>query len=240
MRILAFASLFLAGVTALAAEDPAPKKKDAEPSAVEVDVAKATETIVRDATAAGKRLAEKDPGDSTQKHQQDALKNLDALIRKAQEPPPPPKQDDASPSPKKDGKEGNPPPKDNTGMGGMSKSPAGGPQQQGGSSARREQRQKNRQAQGGGTQTARTTSQQMGTEPRLDRGGTAGRPASAEPKGLPPRIPDVYKDVWGHLPEKMRQEMDLYFREQFMPRYSDLLRQYYSSLAERSGKPAVP
>jgi hypothetical protein len=237
MRALFLASLFLAGVTALAAEEPAPKKKDAAPPPAEVDVAKATETIVRDATAAGKRLAEKDPGDSTQKLQQDALKNIDALIRKAQEPPPPPKQDDASPSPKKDGM---PPPKDGTGMGAVSKSPAGGPQQQGNSSARREQRQKNRQAQGGGTQTARATPQQMGTEPKIDRGSAAGRPASAEPKGLPPRIPDVYKDVWGHLPEKMRQEMDLYFREQFMPRYSDLLRQYYSSLAERADKPAAP
>ena len=29
---------------------------------------------------------------------------------------------------------------------------------------------------------------------------------------------DVYKDVWGHLPEKMRQEMDSYFKERFMPR----------------------
>ena len=41
-------------------------------------------------------------------------------------------------------------------------------------------------------------------------------------------LPDVYKDIWGHLPEKMRQEMDLYYREQFIPRYSELLKQYYS------------
>jgi hypothetical protein len=58
----------------------------------------------------------------------------------------------------------------------------------------------------------------------------------AKTNGLPPRIPDAYKDVWGQLPEKLRQEMDLYFREDFMPRYSDLLRQYYSSLAERERK----
>ena len=56
------------------------------------------------------------------------------------------------------------------------------------------------------------------------------------PAALMPQLPDVYKNVWGHLPEKARQEMDQYFREQFMPRYSDLLKQYYSSLAENAGK----
>jgi hypothetical protein len=50
------------------------------------------------------------------------------------------------------------------------------------------------------------------------------------------RLAEVYKDTWGHLPETLRQEMDLYYREQFMPRYSDLLKQYYASLAERKGR----
>jgi tRNA 2-selenouridine synthase SelU len=34
----------------------------------------------------------------------------------------------------------------------------------------------------------------------------------------------------------MRQEMDLYYREQFMPRYSELLRRYYAALAEQKKK----
>ena len=37
-------------------------------------------------------------------------------------------------------------------------------------------------------------------------------------------------------PEKMRQEMDSYFKERFMPRYSDLLKQYYSNIAEQNKK----
>jgi hypothetical protein len=44
---------------------------------------------------------------------------------------------------------------------------------------------------------------------------------------------DVVKDIWGHLPETLRQEVDHYYRDQFMPRYRDLLQQYYSRLAER-------
>ena len=46
------------------------------------------------------------------------------------------------------------------------------------------------------------------------------------------KLADLYKDVWGHLPDRMRQEMDMYYREQFMPRYGDLLRQYYAAIAE--------
>jgi hypothetical protein len=43
----------------------------------------------------------------------------------------------------------------------------------------------------------------------------------------------MFKDIWGHLPETMRLEMDAYARQQFMPKYSDLLREYYKTIAER-------
>ena len=44
---------------------------------------------------------------------------------------------------------------------------------------------------------------------------------------------ELYKEKWGHLPETLRLEMDAYSRERFMARYSDLLKQYYSTIAER-------
>ncbi len=40
-----------------------------------------------------------------------------------------------------------------------------------------------------------------------------------------------------HLPETMRQEVDHYYREQFMPRYRELVRQYYNRLAEQPKRP---
>ncbi len=61
--------------------------------------------------------------------------------------------------------------------------------------------------------------------------GAAGRSAGAN------RIADLYKDIWGHLPETMRQEMDAYSREQFMAKYHDLLKKYYSTLAEKGRRP---
>ena len=47
------------------------------------------------------------------------------------------------------------------------------------------------------------------------------------------KIADLYKDIWGHLPETLRQEMNQYSREQFMPKYNDLLKQYYATIAEK-------
>jgi hypothetical protein len=47
------------------------------------------------------------------------------------------------------------------------------------------------------------------------------------------KIADLYKDIWGHLPETLRQEMDQYSREQFMAKYGDLLKQYYATIAEK-------
>jgi len=71
-------------------------------------------------------------------------------------------------------------------------------------------------------------------------GGTAGTTGGV-PKGPPmgPTLPladDVVKEVWGNLPDRERQQLTQYYREQFMPRYSELLRQYFSSLAENSRK----
>ena len=48
------------------------------------------------------------------------------------------------------------------------------------------------------------------------------------------KLADVYKEVWGHLPESLRQEMNAYSREQFMAKYEDLIKQYYARIAEKS------
>src|SRR5262249_15281150 len=52
--------------------------------------------------------------------------------------------------------------------------------------------------------------------------------------GQATKLAEMYKDVWGHLPETMRAEMNAYSREQFMAKYNDLIKQYYSTVAEKS------
>ena len=80
-----------------------------------------------------------------------------------------------------------------------------------------------------------------------DPAGTAAAGAT-DPKGdrpppLQAQVPladEVAKEVWGHLPERLRQQMSQYYREEFMPRYAGLLKQYYSSLANTPPGPRPP
>ncbi|MBI3410954.1 MAG: hypothetical protein HY040_21680 [Planctomycetes bacterium] len=46
-------------------------------------------------------------------------------------------------------------------------------------------------------------------------------------------VADLFKDIWGHLPQKKRDEMDAYSRERFLPKYEELLRQYYRTISEQ-------
>jgi hypothetical protein len=68
------------------------------------------------------------------------------------------------------------------------------------------------------------------------QGQMTGGQQPTEGRGQADKLADVVKDFWGHLPETLRQEVDHYYRDQFMPRYRDLLQQYYSRLAERDRK----
>jgi hypothetical protein len=145
-------------------------------------------------------LGQNDPGAETRRLQAEALKDLDDLIKQAQQTPPESPQQD---------------------------------QQQSGKRQNASQQQDSRQQ--------RASAAKPG-------GQTKNQPsATANAAGLPParggigkerlgKIADLYKDVWGHLPETLRMEMDQYSREQFMPKYSDLLKQYYTTIAENGRK----
>ena len=52
------------------------------------------------------------------------------------------------------------------------------------------------------------------------------------------RKPDVLRRIWGHLPEKVRDDMQASFSEQFLPKYERLIEEYYKRLAEE--RPAAP
>jgi hypothetical protein len=77
-----------------------------------------------------------------------------------------------------------------------------------------------------------------GPKEKDQKGGSAtgAKLGPLSPRRQNDKLADLYKDVWGTLPDRLRQEMDLYYREQFMPRYSELLRQYYAALAEQRKK----
>lgn len=198
--------------------------------AAELD--KLREQIARDMQSVERKLRESDAGDGTRNLQSQILSNLDKLLKRLKNPPP--QSSESQP------------------MGGsspMSQSSSSKPQpggtqhqQQTQSMSRRERREAQRREQ----QRERTGRQPMG-RPEQNQSITAkdpmadgnSMPTSREParSGPPETIADVVKDIWGHLPETLRQEVDQYYREQFMPRYRDLLQQYYLRLAETERRP---
>jgi len=48
---------------------------------------------------------------------------------------------------------------------------------------------------------------------------------------------DALRRVWGHLPDKVREEMGSSFSEQFLPKYERLIEEYYKRLAEERPAP---
>jgi hypothetical protein len=59
---------------------------------------------------------------------------------------------------------------------------------------------------------------------RMER-GTKLQPETADMK-------DLARRLWGHLPDKQREEMQASFSEQFLPKYERLIEEYYKRLAE--------
>jgi hypothetical protein len=71
-----------------------------------------------------------------------------------------------------------------------------------------------------------------GKEPAPMGGNRAGQ-GQDDPNN---KLAEMYKDIWGHLPETMRAEMSTYKRDEVMKKYEELIRQYYTTLAEKSRK----
>lgn len=126
--------------------------------------------------------------------------------------------------------------------GGMDEQPMGGDQpkerrpRQGGDKKEPAQ-PKEKDGKGGGN--AEEKKEPMGGMPKPPP-KNPGDGKMPDPKGgkpMPnPMLPfedDVVKDVWGHLPDKLRQQATQYYKQEFMPRYSELLKLYYSSLSEK-------
>jgi len=154
------------------------------------------------------RLAQRDPGDGTQQIQRDIVKDLDALIEQSKR-----QQQQQQQQQQQSGQ----------GQGSRSRQQRG---QQ--SSQRRNSSQQKQQASGQKPGQAKPSDQQANGQ-KPGAGGPGGQKSAMSNA-------DLYKDIWGHLPEKFRMEMDAYSRVEFMNKYNDLLKQYYTTIAEKGRK----
>jgi hypothetical protein len=92
----------------------------------------------------------------------------------------------------------------------------------------RNQMAKNRPS--GGQQQGRQGEQQ---DQLANNAGNEGGGGGKSGTG-PDRNADLYKDIWGHLPEALRAEMNAYSNPQpFMNKYDELIKKYYTTIAEK-------
>jgi hypothetical protein len=89
---------------------------------------------------------------------------------------------------------------------------------------------------GSGSMAMRQVRQQ-GQKPG-DKPGQTGANAGGAPATKPAKPSDHHslaggKDVWGHLPAELRQEMENVFKEDALPTKQDLIRRYYLSVAKQ-------
>lgn len=198
------------------------------------------ERIVENSKAVGEKLAMTDTGKETRGKQDSILKDIDALIDQ-QDNPPPQGGGDSSDKDKNQDKD-----KDKDKSKDMDPNPMGGEPKDGNQQAGRKPRQGEKvgappkqpgKEPGGAKQDPgmAKADPMMGMNPGSPMGGVPM--AKSSPKSSLPIDDAVVKEVWGHLPDKLRQQVSQYYKEQFMPKYSDLLKQYYSSLANAPMKP---
>jgi len=79
---------------------------------------------------------------------------------------------------------------------------------------------------------------QQGQKPGDQPGQTLGANAAGAPTTKPAKPSDRHalaggKNIWGHLPEELRQEMENVFKEEALPKQAELIRRYYLSVAKQ-------
>lgn len=69
--------------------------------------------------------------------------------------------------------------------------------------------------------------------------GQSTTPGSAaeSPAGEPVPVRQLLTRVWGHLPPKLREQLQASLSEQFLPQYESLIEDYYRRLAEDEAAP---
>ncbi len=194
-------------------EKPAPKKEapkekqeaePAEPNQPGESEKEILERIEKNLRQSTERLGKQDTGEGTRQGQRDVVKDLEALIEHTRRQQQQ-QQQDQQPSAGAPG-------------GRKSKDRQQASRKSSGSRQERKKRSGNpRDRQG---QNAQAKNKSQGGAGKTDNDG-------------PSKIAEMYKERWGELPETLRMEMDAYARERFMARYSELLKQYYSTIAER-------
>lgn len=163
--------------------------------------------------SAGEKLDESQTGKDTRKIQEQVIRDLDELIKQMQ----------------------NPPPSNGGGGGGggamsMTKSKSG----QGQAMSRQQKLLQGRQ-QPGKSQAGQGADAKSGSQDKKVAEGSSERTESERKAAEEAaRKKKLEMDVWGHLPPHLRDRMLNNYGERMLPRYQQMVKQFYESLSEQS------
>lgn len=226
--------------------------REAEPAMPQEEEKEVFQRVVKNVHDVDERLAKNDLGEGTRQTQRDILKDIESLIHRNENPPQSNDQggggggsDDQNPMDNKDNqgggggggqksqsKQGSRGQKSQSGSGGGGQKSQGTAGNSGGNG--KQKSQANRGGGSSGTQPG-GGSASNGQKPG-GRNGKNGNGGGGGDKGerAMNKNADLYKDIWGHLPETLRAQMDAYSNPQpFLPKYDELIKRYYRTIAEQ-------
>jgi len=241
-------------VAALTAQDRLPDAKDKKD---QIDTSKdVVARVAKDMRSAEERLKKNDPGDLTRKIQRDVVDGLDEMIKQTSKSQGGGGKKSVTKKSATGSKDSDNP------QDGMKEEMMPGQDQQLGSSSQKKSPQDSPgKAKGGKDEGphAKDKSKGEGQEEKEGEGKDGGKETDKDgPKGVAKNMGpgkeqgqqtglgniksdksstasagDPYRLDWGHLPKTKRMEMDAYSKERFMPRYDEILQQYYRTIAEQ-------
>jgi hypothetical protein len=190
-------------------EDPAKPKPEKEEDKFD--------RVAKGMRSASEKLDGKVTGDETTKIQEQVIRDLDELIKQLQ----------------------NPPPNGGGGGGGGGGSSEGGSSKSGGGGGSSRQQQagdgkgrpqggtpKQQPQGGGGEQGGKDRKDAEGSDERTDSERKAAAEAARKKK--------LEIDVWGHLPPHLRDQLLNTYGERMLPKYEQLVKQFYEALSEQN------
>ncbi|MCC7424073.1 MAG: hypothetical protein IT428_27730 [Planctomycetaceae bacterium] len=166
------------------------------------------ESAIEGMRKARQRMADKETGSETRDIQEQVIKDLEKLIQQSKNPPkgsaPPPPQSSQNQNPRNNRNQD------------RQKSPQPNTPED----------QKQETGESGDAQN------QQKTESEKARESSEEARAAREREAELSRRRDLVKDVWGHLPPALRQKLLHGSSDKSLPRYDELIRRYFESLAE--------
>lgn len=196
---------------------PSPPEASEAPTSEVDDLDRKVEEVTAKMRQAQAKLSGQDTGVATQELQKAIIAEIDELLKQ----PPQPSQANSG-----GGGGGSSSNNSSSGQGRKSSS------QQAGASMSNNPSQGRQQPAGQGSLTAGEESGDAGQE-RQDAADSEERTGPTK-EGKPPPLPRrrMEVDVWGHLPDKVREKLLSAYGERMVPQYEDLVQRFYRSLAE--------